>query len=339
MAVSGTNITIRGTMSDETGTIVATVIAGDGTTNVIQGLIERDNMFWIENVPLNGTSQISLQAIDASGNNVTTTNFTVTPSDIILTIDSTPTGDALWQSSGNVSGTVSNPNAVVTVNGVTATVDAVANSNGTYNWSATGVPNYGQGTATFAATATAPGQPTGNALLAVEKEAYWCVADYFIVETDDAGQATGDNWHNSWMKSCMASAQPDANGQWQLTYNGWGIKNTFGVHYAWPYRSSVNYYWSNDWAGMALVADYVSGNVVTNTNGLPPYITVVPDVDSHEEAHVAGWWGSGEGSLRNHRATTSAGERQHLRQAIHGRQGGGPTEPVLHHGGHGGRIP
>ena len=63
----------------------------DGTTNLITGLVERNRMFWIENVPLNGTNQISLQAMDAAGN-LTVTNFIVKPSTIQLTIDSTPTG-------------------------------------------------------------------------------------------------------------------------------------------------------------------------------------------------------------------------------------------------------
>ena len=109
-AVSGTNITIRGTMSDECGTIQATVIGGDGSTNVVEGLVERNQNFWIENVPLNGTNQITLKATDAAGN-VTTTNFTVYPAAIQLKITYTPTGDALWQRTGTVGGTVSDPAA------------------------------------------------------------------------------------------------------------------------------------------------------------------------------------------------------------------------------------
>jgi hypothetical protein len=162
MTVSGTNITIRGTINDETGTIVATVVNGDGTTNVIAGLVERNGMFWIENVPLNGTNQISIQAIDASGNNTTTTNSIVNPSDLVLTIDNTPTGDDLYKPVGPVSGTVSDPAATVTVNGVTATVDDTANGNGTYNWSAPDVPMGGSGTATIDASATLGGGGGGG---------------------------------------------------------------------------------------------------------------------------------------------------------------------------------
>ena len=120
MAVSETNITMRGTMSDETGTIVAQVTNGDGTVSTIPGLVERDHTFWIENVPLNGTSQIGIQATDAAGN-VTTTNLTINTSTVTLTIVSTPGGDALWQSSGYVGCTLSVPTATVVVNGMAIT--------------------------------------------------------------------------------------------------------------------------------------------------------------------------------------------------------------------------
>jgi hypothetical protein len=142
-------------MSDETGTLLATVISDDGTTratNTLDGLIERDNRFWVENVPLNGTNWITVQATDAAGN-VTVTNFTLYPSQMTLTIDYTPTGDDLWLPSGFVSGTVSDPTATVTINGVTATVDPEMNGAGSYDWSADNAPLYGQGTATFDAQA------------------------------------------------------------------------------------------------------------------------------------------------------------------------------------------
>ena len=68
MAVSGSNCTVRGTLSDETGSLVATVVNGDGTTNVLAAVVERNGMFWVENIPLNGTNRICLQATDAAGN-------------------------------------------------------------------------------------------------------------------------------------------------------------------------------------------------------------------------------------------------------------------------------
>ena len=119
--MNGSSITIRGTMSDETGTIVAQVTNGDNTINSIPGLVERNHAFWIENVPLNGINHIGIQATDAAGN-VTTTKFTINPSDDIqLTINtnSLPNGPGLWASTGSVAGRVSGDTmATVEVNGV-----------------------------------------------------------------------------------------------------------------------------------------------------------------------------------------------------------------------------
>jgi hypothetical protein len=85
----------RRRLSNETGTIQATVINGDGTTNVIRGLVGRNHLFWIEHVPLNGTNEISLQTADASGTNTAPSNLMVNPSAITLTIDYKSTVDDL----------------------------------------------------------------------------------------------------------------------------------------------------------------------------------------------------------------------------------------------------
>jgi len=310
MAIYGTSFTLRGTMSDETGTVRAQVVDGAGNTNIVEGIVERDGMFWVENLPLttNGDNIVSVTATDAAGN-MTTTNIMVFESEVALTIDSSPEGEDLYKTTGTVSGTVSEVSWVVYVNGMRVNVDTNENSQGTYNWSADNVPIYGKGTATFDAVALPSGAapPPANANISKEMPAYWCVADYFITETDDGGQATGDNWHNSWMKSYTASAQPDANGQWQQTYTGWGSENILGIHYTWPYCSSANYSWSNDWAGVAeVIEDCSSGTMVTWD--LPAYkscITAVPDMDSYAAAHVAGWWGSAEGSLVHYYADQS----------------------------------
>ncbi|HEV2695900.1 MAG TPA: hypothetical protein VG347_23625, partial [Verrucomicrobiae bacterium] len=141
------------------------VINNDGNnvvTNTVSGLIERNNMFWLENVPLNGTDQISIQATDASGLHTTVTNITLLPATVQLTIDNTPTGDDLWQPTGTVSGTVSDPAAIVTINGTNATVNPTMNGAGTYDWSATGVPINVGGTAVFdvqSGSSTVSGSP------------------------------------------------------------------------------------------------------------------------------------------------------------------------------------
>lgn len=156
MAVCGSNCTMREALSDETGSLVATVVNGDGTTNVIEAVVERNGMFWLENVPLNGTNQITLQATDAAGN-VAVTNFTLNPSTINLQITSLPSGDDLWNPHGPVAGVVNDPNVVVTVNGANAAVATTANADGSYSWSAEDAPIYGTGTANAAPTANVNG--------------------------------------------------------------------------------------------------------------------------------------------------------------------------------------
>jgi hypothetical protein len=132
-------------------------------------MVERDNMFWVDNVPLNGTNQISIEATDAAGN-VTTTNITVKASSLALTIDTLPGGEELYWAGGSVSGTVGDPTATVSINGTNAVVEATANGEGSYNWSAEEVPLVGLGTSTFDAVASTSGGVTTNASVAVELE-------------------------------------------------------------------------------------------------------------------------------------------------------------------------
>jgi len=220
MAVSGTSITIRGTMSDETGTVYAQVLDEDGNTNIVTGLVERNGMFWIENVPVNGESQITLQATDAAGN-VTTKNFTVEASDLILTITGTPAGDDLWHGAGMVYGTVSDPSATVTVNGKSAVVDgSFANADGTYNWTAANVPIYGQGTATFDAMAYSeqnPNTPPVNTSLAVEMQPYVVMTSYNCTEVQKyTALDYGVAWYQQTIKNQVAQPLAGPNGQWVL---------------------------------------------------------------------------------------------------------------------------
>ena len=262
MAVSGSSCTIRGTMSDETGSIVAQITDGNGNTNTVAGLVERNNMFWIENVPLSGTNQISLQATDAAGN-VTTTNFTVLPSDIVLTIDSTPTGDGLYQASGTVSGTVSDPTATVTVNGVTVTNDYWTDGL-TWYWTADNVPIYGQGTATFAAVATPAGQnssggqalqraqamnnnspptPPVNVGMNVEMSAYILMTSYHSTEIQEYSEPSYSSFYRV-KKNMAAQPVPLANGEWGMTDGRTNDTYWSENYYGWFDYGHTRYQWS-----------------------------------------------------------------------------------------------
>ena len=249
MAVSGTSLTIRGTMSDETGTILAQVTDANHNVTPVPGLVERNNMFWIENVPLNatGSTPITIQATDAAGN-VTSVPLTVLPSSHTLTIDSTPTGTDLYQPSGSVTGSVGDASATVTVNGMPATI-TTENSDGTYEWEADNVPIYGIGTATFDAVAisastssassgggnsemqpadraqpmdTSP--PGDNVSAEVEMPAAWIFASYNCGETHyyDYGTFKGYPSYKCDYFTCAytGSLAPGAGGRWSSTYAG-----------------------------------------------------------------------------------------------------------------------
>jgi hypothetical protein len=293
-AVSGTNITIRGTMSDETGTIVAQVVNGDGTTNEISGIVERNNMFWLENVPLNGTNQITLQATDAAGN-VTTTNFTVLPSSLTLTIDSTPTGDALYQSSGSVYGTVSDPSATVTVNGVVVTNDYWTDGE-TWYWEVDNVPIYGQGTATFDVQATTGGYPTNNASTNVEMGAYAAIVEHYCSEPGSYDDLYGEDDTWTHVKDYSASYQPNAQGQWVSTYAGSLLEtdnyaNSSGSgwydnSYHWSETNRNNYYLQQtDSEG----DDYYFTGTIGSGDDIWDETTGVPDEDLLYVGDPPGW--------------------------------------------------
>ncbi len=190
--------------------------------------------------------------MDTAGN-AATNNFTIMPSALTLTINSTPTGDDLYQPSGTVSGTVGDPDAVVTVNGVTAAVDDTSiNGDGTYNWSADLVSIYGMGTATFDATA-APGSGSGlgmaramdagsgsgaNASVGVEMGPILTVTHYTFTEVDEQVEYRDGPppivTRDTQTMTYDGKLAPNSNGQWQQTYratettvsSGWGDCST-----------------------------------------------------------------------------------------------------------------
>ncbi len=148
--VSGTNFTVRGVVDDETALLTALIVQTNGTTNIVAGVVERSGDFWIEEVPLGeGTNSLTLTATDAAGNS-TITNILVARSDVAITIDPV-SDDEVNQSRITISGTISDANYTVWVNGVQATVIADG------SWTANQVPVFGNGTAIFDATAIPPG--------------------------------------------------------------------------------------------------------------------------------------------------------------------------------------
>jgi hypothetical protein len=72
----------------------ARIVNANGATNEAMEIVERNGMFWVENLSLAaGTNTIELTATDAAGN-VNMTSFNVVQNGLILTIDSTPEREA-----------------------------------------------------------------------------------------------------------------------------------------------------------------------------------------------------------------------------------------------------
>ena len=133
--IGGSNVTIQVLVDDATATVTATV-----NGNTVQGLVERNGLVWLQNVPLgSGTNVVTITATNAAGN-MNMTNLTVVQSPVTLTVNPIASGQ-LNQPLVTVTGAVSDPGQNVWVNGVQASVD------GSGNWTANNVPVGTTGTA------------------------------------------------------------------------------------------------------------------------------------------------------------------------------------------------
>jgi hypothetical protein len=194
--VSGTEFTLRGSLNDFTASLTAEIVDSSGDTNVIQGLVERNGLFWVENVPLlAGANYVTLTAMDAVSN-IATTNLTINCVNPGLTIDDFSGGLGGTQRDlvSSVSGGISLSGYTLWVNGVQATQD------GQGNWAASSVPlgpggtavvearaipnsdNNGNGTGTAPPTDGTPSNPTAPDSVAaqtqIDQPPFWYVAWY-----------------------------------------------------------------------------------------------------------------------------------------------------------------
>jgi hypothetical protein len=153
--ISGTNFTLRGILDDETAVLTAQIVSTNGTTNIVNGLVERDGKFWAENLPLNaGTNFVTVTATDAAGN-TSMTNINVFPSAVALTINA-PSSDELWKQTLTVTGTISDgSDYTVWVNGAKAALSGIS-------WTATNVYLPQGGTAVIQARAISNSDNGGN---------------------------------------------------------------------------------------------------------------------------------------------------------------------------------
>ena len=87
MAISGTNFTLQGSVSDPMATVTISTADGDGNSNIVSGTVTRDGEVSANNVPLgNGTNRVTIITTDAAGNSAA--NFAVFRNDVGLTFKS-----------------------------------------------------------------------------------------------------------------------------------------------------------------------------------------------------------------------------------------------------------
>jgi hypothetical protein len=212
--LSGPTFYVRGRVSDETASVTAQVVDGANNTTVVDGTVERNGVFWVEDLPLAaGTSTVTLTVTNAAGN-VTATSLTVTASDVTLTINSTPSDESLYQATGYVNGYISDPSYAVVVNGKPVSVDQLG------AWSANDVPIRGQGTATFDAVAT--GRTTVATSAKPEMPPYVAIVEYHDNKHANASYSgpPSSSSASSRVKDFTATYQADPSGTRTSTYHG-----------------------------------------------------------------------------------------------------------------------
>jgi hypothetical protein len=148
--IGGGAVTLRGQISNPTAGISGQSVGTNGINNSVNGLVERNGTFWLENMPLcPGTNNVTIIAVDAAGN-TTTNQIKLVQNAVTIAIAPVPDSQ-LNLGFTTVQGTVSDPSYSVSVNGVLAVVD------GGGNWTASNVPVNNGGTAAFNVTAYPPG--------------------------------------------------------------------------------------------------------------------------------------------------------------------------------------
>jgi hypothetical protein len=167
--ISGTNFVWRGWVDDPTVSISAQIVDTNGNTTVVNGIVERNGNFWVENLPLApGPSSLTLTVADAAGN-TNSTNITVAQSSVLLSIDQNVISGITDQKFVYVDGTISAPDYSVWVNGVEATnVYGVYDTNefpDDYMYWCAVVPVNSGGTALFEAIAIPSGDNGGWGIL------------------------------------------------------------------------------------------------------------------------------------------------------------------------------
>ena len=267
MHLSGNTFYVRGTIDDETATVRARVA---GNTHDFRGLVERNGMFWVENLPLTDeTTTLDIIATDAAGNESTNT-ISVHKSPLAFTV-SAPSGTALYDARVTVSGTVPSGYSV-TVNGVSAIVTESS-------WYAEHVPVCGKGTATFDAVATLPQVNTTPLTLDCSQE----VEMPSFIGTVEHHVDIHCHWHADDGTTCdtdytkskhfYAIFNQGVDGTWHQSFHG----TNYEVYKATSYPDG---FWEEQWSAADPVGlcheTYVWDGVPDESTGPPAWDKSVP---------------------------------------------------------------
>ena len=191
--LSSDTFTLRAHVDDPTATVTVSGL----TPEPVEGIIERNGLLWVEDLPLTaGANNLTLTVTDAAGN-AANTSLTVTRTTLSLAINE-PDPASLNQATITVTGTITDNTYTVWVNGVEASTPVWNGS--AYAWQADAVPVNGGGTAILQARAIPNSdngghggakEPFGNGTMgnptsaqakdaekAPEKASYWYVQTF-----------------------------------------------------------------------------------------------------------------------------------------------------------------
>ena len=288
--VSGTEFTLRGALDDFTASLTAQIVDSSGNTNSVQGLVERNGFFWVENVPLlAGTNYVTLTAMDAIGN-ISTTNLTISVS-AGLTIDdfSSELGGSPRNVIPVVTGTISLSSYTLWVNGVQATQDGQGNWNadsvpvgpgGTAVVEARAIPNSDNGdngTGTAPPSDGTPGNPTSPDSVAAELQIDQPTMVYLQTYDSHGNSLTTD--YNDCVQNCPGTRTDSLESQtcWDVMAGGTATEYytadlagpcsdypVYWDNYAYTYPID---FWPPSVAGVCVYTDSEGGDT---TNSAPP---------------------------------------------------------------------
>jgi hypothetical protein len=191
--ISGDAFTLRATLDDPTASVLAK-ISHSGTTSFTYGRVMRDGAVWVDDLSLEeGINVVTLIASDAKGNTATH-EFTVEkiPTTEIASVVVANVYVSPFTDEASLNGTVSDPSYPVTVNGLLATVQTVANEFETYDWSISGVPVSATEPGTFMVAAGEGGLDTVLVTAAAQPGVRLTAAHLKDVNNDDLSHVGWD---------------------------------------------------------------------------------------------------------------------------------------------------